>query len=476
MPLDVTSVAGVVFALVLPFQALADDFVTRDMRTGAVWTTSLPAAAPEGGGTAGSPLDDGEPDRGDFGEDDDVQVDDTTAYPQRTACRLAMRTQNGGMASCSGVLVGPHHVLTAGHCVYQTEMGGWMDEIWVTPAYDQGDVPFATAITERIHLAEGWILYENWLYDMALIGIDRDLGDVAGYLAFEYADDPSIWVDTLAEMNHYSSAPIGDTETMFHSEDLIVHATEYAFGHYLDGAPGSSGAGFYRTVDGEAIVIGVNSWHFASLNNYSTALNAERFGWIEAALAEDPMPEPAPDLLVSGCGLGWAIHELGGDIELELEVRNWGAAEAGDFDVDVYLSTDTSLTHNDEWIGRLTLGGMAPFSSRVDELSIPLPLDASSGDRWLGFIADPDDVIVEVDEANQSHACDGMIVVVPPQSGDPGPGGDVPPEDEGGCRCTAASGGVGGASWVLGLWLLARRRRVGVSPPCGARAPSPPGA
>ena len=64
-----------------------------------------------------------------FGADDrtPVSCDDSAAGPYDKMVRITASLGNGYISSCSGVLVGPRHVLTAGHCLYSFHQSprGW---------------------------------------------------------------------------------------------------------------------------------------------------------------------------------------------------------------------------------------------------------------------------------------------------------------------------------------------------------------
>ena len=74
-----------------------------------------------------------------IGEDTRQQVLNTTDHPFRTVGLISM---DGG--SCTGTLIGPHHVLTAGHCVYNIETDQWYQNLDFTPGQEGYNRPYGT--------------------------------------------------------------------------------------------------------------------------------------------------------------------------------------------------------------------------------------------------------------------------------------------------------------------------------------------
>lgn len=91
-----------------------------------------------------------------IGTDDRVSVTDaynTTEYPWSSIVRLYLIYPDGTRGGCSGAVIsGPDnrssaHVLTAAHCVYSSNRGGWIDitgqtESYVSPGADGSQEPF----------------------------------------------------------------------------------------------------------------------------------------------------------------------------------------------------------------------------------------------------------------------------------------------------------------------------------------------
>ena len=81
-----------------------------------------------------------------IGEDTRVQVSDTTVGPYRYICQLEYSGPGGGFL-CSGTLIGPRTVLTAGHCIRQDD-GRLLTapaNMIVTPGRNGANKPYGSA-------------------------------------------------------------------------------------------------------------------------------------------------------------------------------------------------------------------------------------------------------------------------------------------------------------------------------------------
>jgi V8-like Glu-specific endopeptidase len=92
--------------------------------------------------------------------DDRQRVSDTedvTAFPWKCLCRLDIYSQNGNAYLGTGWLAGPRTVITAGHCVYLHDDGGWAARIRVTPDYNEGDAPFGSFDSSDLQSTDTWV-------------------------------------------------------------------------------------------------------------------------------------------------------------------------------------------------------------------------------------------------------------------------------------------------------------------------------
>ncbi|MBL0942124.1 MAG: trypsin-like serine protease [Alphaproteobacteria bacterium] len=91
----------------------------------------------------------------------------------------------------SGVLVGPNHVLTAGHNLYDHKRGGWAQDIMFTPAQHKTFKPFGTTKGTILRTFRGWIQgrEDENDYDIGLIILSNPIGYKAGWISLLNAED-----------------------------------------------------------------------------------------------------------------------------------------------------------------------------------------------------------------------------------------------------------------------------------------------
>jgi len=135
--------------------------------------------------------------------DNRVRKTPTTSYPWRTIVKLLITAADGSHWGCSGGMVGSSsghgfHVLTAGHCVYMHDHGGWVGSIKVIPALDESYMPFSYAWATMFRTYTGWTQYQMVEHDFAVLTLDRNIGDYTGWMG----RNPTIQdLDALAPNN-----------------------------------------------------------------------------------------------------------------------------------------------------------------------------------------------------------------------------------------------------------------------------------
>jgi hypothetical protein len=130
-------------------------------------------------------------------------------FPYRMNVKLLMRWGTDYFV-CSGSMRDANVVLTAGHCVYDTTLDAFADEVWVYPAWDgNGSLfgppstvnPFGWAHSTALGSNTGWTVNHDLNFDIGAVAIDRAAGFLTGWFGWAYGGDC-----TFAMTTAYSSA------------------------------------------------------------------------------------------------------------------------------------------------------------------------------------------------------------------------------------------------------------------------------
>lgn len=365
-----------------------------------------------------------------------VSAASTASYPYRTAVKLFVQFDSGG-GSCTGTLIGPHHVLTAGHCIYDASGGtGWATSVEAAPGYHQGNRPFGTAHATRLSTYIGWIENGDFAYDIGVVELDRNIGDFVGWLGFEYWSDPAAYEGMNLNMNHYPAAYFADGQTLYHGYDEVTIADALQLQHELDTAPGSSGGGLYRyTDDGSRFIDAINSWEYTNGSaNGGPHLTQIRFDNLVDHLDNDPTPVDRADLFDGGDGQASIV---GQELHLAITVNNQGTAPAEDLEIGVHLSIDPGLDASDPLVATLVVEELEPFTHASGELALPIPAGIPSGSYRVLWVIDPTDAVDEYDESDNLTVASVPVYLERDFDGD-----GVDAQEYGGEDCDDDDGGV----------------------------------
>lgn len=216
-----------------------------------------------------------------FGGDDRVRINPTTGYPWSTVCKLYMRFPDGSNWIASGVMINRKYMLTAGHCVYSAANGGWATRIQVVPAQNGGYAPFGSAYATYMRSYVGWTRDRNFDYDLALVTLDRNIGNSTGWLG--YAS-----ISSINGMTVNTAGYPGDRDggaNMYFTSGTIANSSSLTYYTYMDIMGGQSGSGVWRLLNGNRHVLGVVSWESSSING-GPRITSSRFAditnWINS--------------------------------------------------------------------------------------------------------------------------------------------------------------------------------------------------
>ncbi|MEM6275353.1 MAG: trypsin-like serine protease [Pseudomonadota bacterium] len=120
------------------------------------------------------------------GGDDRTQVTDTSAPPWRMIAKLFITARNGKSYVGTGFFISPRTVMTAGHCVFTQETGGWAERIEVVPGMNGRYRPFGSATATKFRSVGGWTRNADPAQDYGCIVLPPSarLGDRTGWYGF----------------------------------------------------------------------------------------------------------------------------------------------------------------------------------------------------------------------------------------------------------------------------------------------------
>ncbi len=155
-----------------------------------------------------------------------------------------MKYRNGAKRIGTGVLVGDHHVLTAGHNVLSPS-DGWAKEITFAAGQD-GDVkPFDGAVGgSRVATFREWDRGDR-RYDIGMVILKRRVGEKTGWMGMLQAPDATLNTTKLSLCGYPQSKGgvtlWGDREPVTADPHHLTYDTETA--------KGESGAGLWARFD-----------------------------------------------------------------------------------------------------------------------------------------------------------------------------------------------------------------------------------
>ncbi len=144
-----------------------------------------------------------------------------------------------------------------------------------------------------------------------------------------------------------------------------------------------------------------------------------------------------PDLIIQSVSAP-STGVAGGNISVSVVTANQGGADAGEFRVGVYLSTNDFISTGDTRLAYCLRSSLAAGESFTCSGEVGIPSDMGAGTFWVGALADYEDLVAEADESNNRGTAPNSTVISTPSGvaaqGVPGVPFRVIPRPGGGSR------------------------------------------
>ena len=357
-----------------------------------------------------------------YGDDERWVVESQNTFPWRTICKLYITASDGTNWVGSGAIIDDFHVMTAGHCAFLHDNGGWASSIEVVPAMDTSDDPSdpnGHAWVTFMRSYTGWTVSESDDHDWAVLTLDRNIGTFTGWMGRMTAGSDSTIYDEDCNIAGYPT-DLSSGGRMWASGETGRGANEYNHYYELDTFNGMSGAPVWRYVSGSRYILTVHAYGQGGepYPNYGTRLNTDKFNRIFTWLGEDTAPTDKPDM--EDRGAAWRSATAGpltagvDSFTVSHDVRNIGTTSTGGYYVHYYASTNSYISTSDYYIGYDYISSTSALSYSDASWTGTFP-SIPEGDYYIGWIIDKDDNVDEFDENNnKAYISTKRTVVGPP--------------------------------------------------------------
>lgn len=327
------------------------------------------------------------------------EVTDTTTYPARTNVKLWL-TFNGVGYEGSGTLIDSYHVLTAGHCVYDSSLGGLVDSVEVIPGYDDGYEPFGASNGVSVLTWDAWRNDTNWRYDVAVIRLDKPIGAVTGWLGYGYSSSCSSYKSKTHHNFSYPGEGGYDGLSMYYRYGDFDSCPNSDESRHLDESwGGQSGSGYYRinSSTGNRYVYSVLSHGHGDSKTDGIRLTNGKFESVQAWI--NAYRPDTFDLLPTDLNLERTSGDQGDSLgSFDFLIHNYGDTTFDDnIAYSIRISTNSTITTSDLLYSYVVEYGSGTEIQardsirRVHASDIIIPSTLSAGTYYLGVILDVPD-------------------------------------------------------------------------------------
>jgi len=201
-----------------------------------------------------------------IGADNRVRINNTTIYPWKAVCALKITAKDNSRWIGTGWLISPRTVITAGHCVYMHDHGGWAKSIEVIPGLNDALRPYGSGVSSNLRSVQGWTQSKNRNYDYGAIILPQNFrpGATTGVFGFGVKDDAYLR-NSVLNLSGYPGDKGGNQQWFMALRTKSVSARVITYD--IDTFGGQSGAPVWIKVGNTRTAVGIHTNGATSVNS-----------------------------------------------------------------------------------------------------------------------------------------------------------------------------------------------------------------
>ncbi|WP_426107724.1 trypsin-like serine peptidase [Massilia sp. TSP1-1-2] len=200
-----------------------------------------------------------------IGTDDRKKIYNPGGDPWRRICLLRITFPDGQVFRGTGFFIGSRALVTAGHCVYLHDHGGWATKIEVSPGANGAVRPYGSVVSTTFRSVSGWVNNKKPECDYACVVLPTGAfnGRNLGKFGFGVFDGQQL----LAKPAVLSGYPGDKPLEMWGMRRRIKTVTSKTLIYDIDTVGGQSGAPVYIKLNGQRFVVGIHNYGNAAGNS-----------------------------------------------------------------------------------------------------------------------------------------------------------------------------------------------------------------
>ncbi len=201
-----------------------------------------------------------------IGDDGRSRVSDTTVYPYSAICHISCRWPDGSTTTETAWMFWKNIAITAGHCVYSADRGGWATSIVLIPGANESYYPYGIGYGIRMHTSTEWYESANREYDFGVIELTSDIGNSCGWFGISWTIF-TLW-NTEVTIAGY---PVSCNKQMWEMGGRINASDSRIIYYKIDTSDGQSGSPVFKSNNQ---VIAIHTFYDGTYNSATRITSA----------------------------------------------------------------------------------------------------------------------------------------------------------------------------------------------------------